>query len=304
MPIQWFPGHMHKARKEIAKKMTEVDLVLEVLDARLPMSSANPMIAELRGDKPVLKLLSKKDLADDDRTAEWVSFLQTDNTRVLPYDYEDKTLLNKISSICKELVPNREAAGRPVRVMIMGIPNVGKSTLINILMERRIAKVGNEPAVTRHQQRFVTKNDLAIFDTPGVLWPKIHDYDSTLRLAASGAIKDTVMEYEEVALFALDFLKTDYAQAVCKRYKFEELPDTVESLLEEIGRKRGGLRSGGIINLHKASEVVVSDLRTGKFGKVTYEKVSEWEEKIRLAEIAKQEEQERLNQEKAEQQQQ
>ncbi len=289
MPIQWFPGHMHKAKKEIAKTMSEVDIVLEVLDARLPMSSANPMVAELIGEKPVLKLLSKKDLADDERTVAWVKFLENATTRVLAYSFDDKSTPKRITSICKELAPNRVAAGRPVRVMIMGIPNVGKSTLINALMGRRIAKVGNEPAVTKQQQRFVTKNDLAIFDTPGILWPKIHDNDSTLRLAASGAIKDTVMDYEEVALFALEFMQCDYPSALSARYKLQSL-GTVEETLAEIGKKRGGLRAGGVVDLHKASEVVVSDLRTGKFGKITYETVSEWEEKIRIAELERQEE--------------
>lgn len=290
MAIQWFPGHMHKARKEIAKVMPDIDLVIEVLDARLPMSSANPLVEELRGEKPVIKLLNKTDLADPQRTEEWACYLVEQGFEVLRFTNQDKAQLARLVTLCKKLAPQRTNAGRPVRVLIVGIPNVGKSTLINSLMGRKIAKVGNEPAVTKSQQRFVTHNDLAIFDTPGILWPKIHDQDSTYRLATSGAIKDTVMEYEEVALYALEFLLKDYPEALQQRYKFKTLPETADLALEDIGRRRGGLRPGGKVDYHKASEVLIGDIRSGKIGQLTMETVSEWQEKIRLAELKAQEE--------------
>ncbi len=280
MAIHWFPGHMHKARKEIAKVMSEVDAVIEVLDARLPRSSENPMIRELRGDKPVIKVLSKSDLADDERTRQWLTHIALDPlNHALSMRADRKADIQRLVDLCKRVVPSRAQAGRPVRVMIMGIPNVGKSTLINNLLGRKVAKVGNEPAVTKTQQRFVTHNGLAIFDTPGILWPKIEDPDSTLRLAASGAIKDTVMEYEAVALYVLAFLSKDYSQALSDRYKISADVTDSDALLTEIGRRRGGLRKGGVVDLHKASEVVIGDLRTGAFGPVTLETVTEWEEK-------------------------
>ncbi len=283
MAIHWFPGHMHKARKEIAKAMSEVDAVIEVLDARLPRSSENPMIRELRGDKPVIKVLSKSDLADVERTQEWLAHLALDpQNHALPMRADRKADIQRLVDLCKRVVSTRVQAGRPVRVMIMGIPNVGKSTLINNLLGRKVAKVGNEPAVTKTQQRFVTHNGLAIFDTPGILWPKIEDLDSTLRLAASGAIKDTVMEYEAVALYVLAFLSKDYPQALSNRYKIGAEVADPDALLAEVGRRRGGLRKGGVVDLHKAAEVVIGDLRTGAFGPVTLEGVAEWVEKAQI----------------------
>ena len=201
MSINWFPGHMHKARKEIAEVMGDIDVVIEVLDARLPFSSENPMVSTLRKGKPVIKLLNKSDLADPVRTAEWLEYFNSlPDTQAIMLDYSQKKLISSIPDLCKQHVPTRAKQGRPVRAMIMGIPNVGKSTMINALLGKRIAKVGNEPAVTKGQKRFTLKNGMALSDTPGILWPKIEDKDSGYRLAASGAIKDTAIEYEDVAV--------------------------------------------------------------------------------------------------------
>ncbi|MEH6627703.1 MAG: ribosome biogenesis GTPase YlqF [Motiliproteus sp.] len=287
MAIHWFPGHMHKARKEIAKIMPDIDLVLEVLDARLPISSENPLVNELRNNKPVIKLLNKFDLADPDRTLEWAAHLSHDDVQALPFSSASKSEVQRLVQLCKKIAPNRVVAERPVRVIIMGIPNVGKSTLINALLGRKIAKVGNEPAVTKHQKRFITNNGLAIYDTPGILWPKIVDPDSTFRLACSGAIKDTVMEYEEVALYALAFLMNDYPELLLTRFKLSSMPESPEAVLDEVGRRRGCLRSGGIIDRHRAAEKLIGDIRSGKLGRLTFETVAEWTHKAELAEAAR-----------------
>jgi len=292
MSINWFPGHMHKARKEIAKTMDEVDVVIEVLDARLPQSSENPLVDSLRKGKPVIKLLNKADLADPGITAQWLEFFNAmASVQALALDTENRKLVKRLPELCKQLVPSRVAQGRPVRAMIMGIPNVGKSTLINALLGKRIAKVGNTPAVTRHQQRFMTHGGMALSDTPGILWPKIVDRDSGYRLAASGAIRDTAIEFEDVALFAATFLLASYPQRLIERFKLKALPDIGEELLGVIGQKRGCLKPGGIVDRHKASEILLIELRGGKLGRISFETVAEWDEKRRQAAL---EEAERL----------
>lgn len=291
MSINWFPGHMHKARKEIAKVMDEIDVIIEVLDARLPRSSENPLVDSLRKGKPALKILNKSDLADPERTQQWLDYFNSlPETRAITLHYEQKKLIKQIPELCKQLAPARVRTERPVRTMIMGIPNVGKSTLINSLVGRKIAKVGNEPAVTKTQQRIKLGNDMVLSDTPGFLWPKIEDRESGYRLAASGAIKDTAIEYEDIAMFAAEFLATDYPARLQERFKLKTMPETPEAVVDSIGRKRGCLRPGGVVDLHKASEIILNELRSGKLGPVSYETVAEWEEKDRLAALAAEEE--------------
>jgi len=288
MSINWFPGHMNKARKEIALAMDEIDMVIEVLDARLPMSSQNPMIKDLRAGTPVLKLLNKQDLADPETTAEWVEYFNAqENIQAIAIDYANKKLIARIPEIAKKMAPARILKERSVRVMIMGIPNVGKSTMINSLIGRRIAKVGNEPAVTKAQKRYNLNNGLVLSDTPGILWPKIEDYDSGYRLATSGAIRDTALEYQSVALYAAAFMLKKYPQRMIERYKLKELPSTDTEMLKVIGSKRGGLRSGGKIDMHKAAEVMIQDIRGGKLGLISYETVAEWYTKFAEAEQRK-----------------
>jgi ribosome biogenesis GTPase A len=275
---------MHKARKEIAKAIAKIDVVIEVLDARLPHSSENPLVDQLRGDKPLIKVLNKSDLADAGRTRKWLKQLNNDTTRAMALRMDQKSALQQLIELCKQAAPARVAAERPVRVMIMGIPNVGKSTLINALMGRKLAKVGNEPAVTKTQQRFVSHNGLAVFDTPGILWPKIEDEDSSYRLAASGAIRDTVVEYEDIALYSLEFLMRDYPQLLLQRFKLEQLPESADQALDIVGRKRGCLRSGGVVDRTKAGEILIGDLRSGLIGRLSFETVGEWVEKQQRAE--------------------
>ncbi|WP_040572225.1 ribosome biogenesis GTPase YlqF [Shewanella benthica] len=272
MAIQWYPGHMHKARKEIEEVMPQIDLVIEVLDARIPYSSENPVISTLRGDKPCIKLLNKSDLADPEVTQRWIEYLEREQgVKAMAITTLQASQVKKIPDLCRKFVPNRDKLEKDIRTMIMGIPNVGKSTIINTLAGRMIAKTGNEPAVTKVQQRINLRNGIVLSDTPGILWPKVDNEKSSYRLAITGAIKDTAMEYEDVAMFAAEYFLKAYPEAIAERYKLTELPDTDIELLEAIGRKRGALRPGGRIDLHKVSELVLHEFRSGKIGQLSLE---------------------------------
>ncbi|WP_154124967.1 ribosome biogenesis GTPase YlqF [Grimontia hollisae] len=270
--IQWFPGHMHKARKEIEEVIPKIDVIIEVLDARIPFSSENPMIRRIRKDKPVIKVLNKRDLADPEMTALWLEHLEKEQgVKAMAITTEHASEVNKIMDLCRKLAPHREEIGKNIRTMIMGIPNVGKSTIINTLAGRVVAKTGNQPAVTRQQQRINLQNGVVLSDTPGILWPKVENPHSGFRLAATGAVKDTAMEYDEVAFYTVEYLAKAYPELLKKRYNIEELPETEVELMEAIGEKRGCLRSGGRIDLHKASEILINDLRNGALGLITLE---------------------------------
>lgn len=277
MAIQWFPGHMHKAQKEIKKVMSEIDVVIEVLDARIPFSSSNPMIQKLKGDKPCIKILNKADLADPVIVKSWqVHYEKDDTIKTLALSANTLNHKNSIANLCRKLAPHRANSDKPINAMIMGIPNVGKSTLINALAGRNIAKVGNEPAVTKRQQKINLDNGIVLSDTPGVLWPKLDPESCGYRLAATGAIKDTAMEYESVACFTLDFLVSAYPKALCTRFKLGDI-DKLKAfsnsleLLSFIGSKRGCLRAGGIIDIHQAATIVLHELRAGKLGPLCLE---------------------------------
>ncbi|GIU43036.1 ribosome biogenesis GTPase YlqF [Shewanella sp. 10N.261.52.F9] len=287
MAIQWYPGHMHKARKEIEEVMPQVDLVIEVLDARIPYSSENPMVQTLRGDKPCIKLLNKSDLADPETTQAWIEYLeQEQGVRAMAITTLQAGQVKKIPDLCRKFVPGRDKIEKDIRTMIMGIPNVGKSTIINTLAGRMIAKTGNEPAVTKTQQRINLKNGIVLSDTPGILWPKVDNEKSSYRLAVTGAIKDTAMEYEDVAMFAAEYFLTAYPEAIAERYKIKQMPNTDIELLEAIGRNRGALRPGGRIDLHKASEVLLHDFRAGRIGQLSLETPEMAEiEKIEVAKL-------------------
>ncbi|MBE0400911.1 MULTISPECIES: ribosome biogenesis GTPase YlqF [Halomonas] len=295
--LGWFPGHMNKARRQIKEVLPEIDVVIEVLDARLPYSSANPMLAELTRHKPVLKILSRADLADPEKTAEWVAFFDAqENMRAFAVTTTNTRELKQIPKLCHELA-GAVRADRDVRVMVMGIPNVGKSTLINGLAGRKIAKTGNEPAVTKRQQKVRIDGRVALTDTPGVLWPKIEDQASAYRLAATGAIRDTAIEYIDVGIVASAELAKRYPEALTARYKLKELPPYAapdiphdidadgpkkpdflaiagfdgHAILKDIAARRGGLRAGGAVDLHRGAEVLLHELRDGKLGRMTLE---------------------------------
>ncbi|GAA0828830.1 ribosome biogenesis GTPase YlqF [Marinomonas arenicola] len=267
MSVQWYPGHMNKARREIEEVMTQVDIVIEVLDARIPDSSQNPMLNTLRGVVPVLRLLNKKDLADRDRLVLWLDHWRGSETVMAhPFSTQDKADVAKISQWVSQMVPHRGTAEKPIRAMIAGIPNVGKSSLMNALLGRRVAKVGDEPAVTKAQQKLKVTNGFQLLDTPGILWPKIENPDASYRLAVTGAVRATAINYEDVAVVGLKFFITDYAAALQARYKLKELSTDPVEVLKVIGSKRGALRAGGKIDMHKAAEVFLNDVRTGAIG--------------------------------------
>ncbi len=272
MSIQWFPGHMYKARKQIEKIIFQVDLIIEVLDARIPYSSENPMIADLRGSKPTIKVLTKSDLADPTVTEQWLSFFEKENNvkaRSLSIDTPEYT--RQLTDLIRKLLPEKEKSHKTINVMIMGIPNVGKSTLINTLAGKSIAKTGNEPAVTKGQQRINLRNGIMLWDTPGMLWPKVENDNSSYRLATTGAIKDTAMSYDDVAFFAVGFFLELYPDLLVKRYNLDPLPNTEIEFLELVGKKRGCLVSGGHVDYEKISKIILSEFRSGLIGRISLE---------------------------------
>jgi ribosome biogenesis GTPase A len=285
MAIQWFPGHMHLTRKAIEERIREIDVVIEMLDARLPGSSANPMLAELTRGKPALKILNKQDLADPARTALWLAhFNAQEGTRALGLDASMTTPAKALIDTCFALAPTRgHSMAKPMRVLICGIPNVGKSTLINTLKGKRAAKTGDEAGVTKIEQRIVLADAFYLFDTPGVLWPRIIVAKSGYNLAASGAIGRNAFNEEEVALELLDYVRQAYPDMLAARFKLEAVADqTDEALLDAIGRKRGALIGGGKVNLQKAAEIVIHEFRAATLGRMTLETPQEFAQWLAL----------------------
>lgn len=268
MSIGWYPGHMHKARKEITESLQQVDAVIEIVDARLPHASENPLLNKLIGDKPRVRLLSKADLADPAVSARWLDYYEGHGIHSLLFDKDDPRALREVLRRATSGLERK--ATRSNRVMIVGIPNVGKSTLINLLAGRKLAKVGNEPAVTKARQEIKLSDDLVLLDTPGILWPRLEDQQAAYRLAASGAIRNTAIELGDVGLYALQFLQERYPAVLTERYQLNPTNATPLSLLESIGRKRGCLTKSGV-DFTKAGEVVLNDLRSGKLGRITLE---------------------------------
>lgn len=278
MMVQWFPGHMHATRKAIAARLPEIDVVIELLDARLPGSSSNPLLAELTGAKPKLKILNKQDLADADITALWLAHLQAQaDTQAIALDAGEAAPAQKLIAACRALVPHRGGMAKPVRVMICGIPNVGKSTLINSLLGKRSAKTGDEPGITKTEQRLALASDFVLFDTPGMLWPRLVVPEGGEHLAASGGIGRNAYDDVAIALALLARVRPRYADRLAARYKvptIADMPD--EDLLAAIGRARGGLLPGGRVNLQKAAELAIHDFRSSAWGRITLETPTEW----------------------------
>ena len=263
---------MHKACKQIKQTLPKVDLVIEILDARIPYSSENPMLASLRGNKPSIKIFNKSDLADPHITHQWQTHLeQRNNIKTLAFNCHQPDKIRQISALCKQLAQKKHNAIQPVRALILGIPNVGKSTLINLLAGRCIAKTGNEPAVTKMQQRIHLDTHIVLFDTPGMLWPKLTTAQVGYRLAITGAIKDTAIDHIDIAFFAANYLLSQYPNHLQSRFHLEQLPDTELECLEVIGKQRGCLGAGGRVNLDKAAKILLSEFRAGLLGRISLE---------------------------------
>lgn len=281
MTIQWYPGHMHKAGREIKETLGQVDLAIEILDARIPFSSENPMLAKLRGDKPCIKVLNKSDLADPDITQRWQAYLEQEKgvkTLALSMDQADK--IRQLTDLCRKLSPAGKSEGKLINALIMGIPNVGKSTLINILAGRAIAKTGDEPAVTKRQQRIALGDNVVLLDTPGMLWPNLENKNTGYRLAATGAIKDTAISHDDIATFVLDYLLDNYPGLLKTRFQLDSLPYTVQALLDVIGRQRGCLRAGGLIDVDRVAKILLSELRSGTLGRISLETPAMMEQEL------------------------
>ena len=282
MSIQWFPGHMHKARKEIAEIMPQVDVIIEILDARIPFSSENPLVPALRGETPVLKVLNKSDLADPEQTEKWLAYLEQERgIKAIAITQHDPKGIKELLNVISDMVPHRVSQDKLLRALICGIPNVGKSTTINILADRIIAKTGNEAGVTKAQQRIRLENNIVLHDTPGFLWPKLEPEDCGYRLAITGGIKDTVTEKEDIAYYAIEYLMTYYPELLMERYQIEQMPMQPIDVMDAIARNRACMRKGGIADLYKVSEIILNEFRSGTLGRITLET-------IELAEEAKQ----------------
>jgi ribosome biogenesis GTPase A len=272
MSLQWYPGHMTKARRELTALMPSQDVMIEVIDARLPKASSNPLLAEIRGNKPAVKVLTKHDLADPEVTRAWVTYFEGEpGVKAFAASTEQPQVTRKrIVELCRNMALHR-GPDKAVRALIAGVPNVGKSTLINILMKRAVAKVSDKPAVTKDQQTVTLSNGMVLTDSPGLMWPKIENEARAFRLAFAGSIPDTAIDYLTIGMFGAEFLVARYPHLIVARYKLDVAPASAEALLTEIARRRGGLRKGGAVDLHKAAELLVHEFRGGLIGPISLE---------------------------------
>ena len=288
MTIQWFPGHMAKARRQVTEKLKLVDIIYELVDARIPYSSRNPMIDVIIQHKPRLVLLNKADLADKAITKEWIAYFAERGIKAIAINSQAgegmKDIVKASHEILKEKFDRLRAKGvvnpRAIRAMIVGIPNAGKSTLINRLAKKNIAKTGNMPGVTKAQQWIKVGKELELLDTPGILWPKFEDQEVGKKLAVTGAIKDTLLNLQDLVVFSIKFLEERYPERLKERYKLESVPENVVEMFDQIGVLRGCLGAGGVVDYDKVSDLVIREIRSEKFGPLTFERPSDLADKI------------------------
>ncbi|AST07556.1 ribosome biogenesis GTPase YlqF [Anoxybacillus flavithermus] len=281
MTIQWFPGHMAKAKREVTEKLKLIDIVFELVDARIPISSRNPLIDEIVANKPRIILLNKADMADPDVTKQWVDFFAAQQIDAIAIDSQSGTGVKQMVAVAKEKLRSKfekmMAKGikrpRAMRALIVGIPNVGKSTLINRLAGKHIAKTGDTPGVTKAQQWIKVGKELELLDTPGILWPKFEDEEVGYKLATTGAIKDTILNLQDVAVYALRFLAAYYPDRLKERYALADIPEDIVQLFDDIGKKRGCLAAGGVVDYDKVAELVLRDIRTEKLGRLSFDRL-------------------------------
>ena len=282
MNIQWYPGHMTKTRRQIEADLKQVDAVCEIVDARIPMSSRNPDIDAICSNKPRIVVLNRSDLADPEATKWWISWFKARGFAAIATDCKSRKGISNfypaVRSVLQEKIQRDAAKGmnRPLRVMIVGIPNVGKSTLINQISGRKGAKAENRPGVTRGKQWVTVENGLLLLDTPGILWPKFEDPNVGMKLAYTGAVKENIIDTEELACHLMEVLWKHYPETVRSRYKID-MPDDAPGyeLLEEAGRKRGLLLARGEINTERMAKVLLDEYRSGKLGQITFEEPEE-----------------------------
>jgi ribosome biogenesis GTPase A len=282
--IQWFPGHMAKARREITEKLKLVDIVLEIVDARVPLSSRNPMMGEILKDKPTLVLLNKTNLADKKETLKWIDYFKKEGVKALDIDLIDNYNVNKIIPACNEVLEKQILAAKEkgysnfkIRALVVGIPNVGKSTFINTLAKRKAAVTGDKPGVTKSQTWIKINNSLELLDTPGILWPKFENEIVAHNLALCGAIKDDILPLDDVISFGLSFMQKYYPDNLNNRYGVNITSDMeLLDIYEVIGRKRNCLLKGNQIDYDRVVNLVLFDLRHNKLGAMSYDRCSEY----------------------------
>lgn len=283
--VHWFPGHMAKTRRLIKECLPSVDAVTEILDARMPISSSNPELNELIGNKPLIVLLNKCDVADENATRRWLNYFNEKGIYALAVDCKSGNGLNKYAPLLREVLKDKIASneakgmiGKPLRIMVVGIPNTGKSSFINRMAGRNRAKVADKAGVTRHNQWFVIENGIELLDTPGVLWPKFDDPKIGDRLAFIGSVKDEVFDSETLAVRLLEVLSRDYPDRLSERYKIDDFSELeAYEILELIGRKRGMMMRGGEIDTLRASIMLLDEYRAGKLGRITLDTIGEFD---------------------------
>ena len=289
MNFQWYPGHMTKAKRQMQEDIKLIDLVIELVDARIPLSSRNPDIDELGKNKYRLILMNKADLADKERTREWSAFFKEKGFFVVSLDARSKSGMKSITDIvmeaCKEKIERDRRRGilnRPIRTMVVGIPNVGKSTFINSFAGKACAKTGNKPGVTKGNQWIRLNKTLELLDTPGILWPRFEDQQVGLHLALIGSINDQILNKDELACELISLLEKDYPQVVKDRFGIENVEEDRVKVLEEIARSRACLMKGGELDLARASALLLDDFRAGKLGRISLEKAEDYKDRIKV----------------------
>ncbi len=273
MVISWYPGHMHKASKELLKIMRQTDAVIEVLDARIPDSSSNPLLASIREERPCIRILNKADLAESELTQAWADhFSKLADSACLINGQDTQISKDDIVTVAKKLITHTDSSALiQSQLVIEGIPNVGKSSLLNQLADRKLARTGNEPAVTKAQQRVKLQDGWYLIDTPGMLWPKLEDQESAYRLAATGTIRNTAVEAVDIAWFLAELLLSDYPERIATRYNLGTTAISTEEFLTQIAKLRGSLARGGKADMNKTAEILLNDFRSGKLGKFSLE---------------------------------
>ena len=276
--INWYPGHMAKTKKQIIEDLKLIDIVIEILDARVPLASQNPDIEEIIKDKNKIIVLNKSDLADNNITNRWIDFYKNKGIKAIAVESNNsKGIKDVIEAIkleyesIKEKYMQKGRIGKAIRVMVLGIPNVGKSTFINSIAKRNTAKVGNKPGVTKQKQWIKVTNEIELMDTPGMLWPKLENKDFAMHLAFVGTIGENAIDKEEIAYYLLEYLIKNYPEKITERFNIELKEKETMEVLEEIARKRGAIISGGNINMQKVSDIILNEFQNGKLGRITIE---------------------------------